>query len=245
MPRLAFPLALRLPTPHLAASPSRPFHTSPCAQKKFKPQKPFLLPGQTLGQQRQERKRLEKKMLAIKRGRAPPLGAPSTGVRPDADWRSGSRSASWQEESRGSEREDRARYGSGSGSKPQFRSEDRSRSDSPTSFGLKAGSRGRDYGEDRASTADPYDEDERPFGLKRPLSLSRDTKPLEDKYLVAQLERGEEKGRRPEMKQTYGTRPITDRPRQSNRIDVEVEVNGASESRLVFWSPWVSWFKTV
>ncbi|KAH8080914.1 hypothetical protein HD553DRAFT_325860 [Filobasidium floriforme] len=167
MPRLAFPLALRLPSPHLAASPSRPFHTSPCAQKKFKPQKPFLLPGQTLGQQRQERKRLEKKMLAIKRGRAPPLGAPSTPVRPDSDWRSGSRSASWQEESRGSGREDRARYGSGSGSKPQFRYEERSRSDSPTSFGLKAGSRGRDYGEDRASTAGPYDEDEQiPSSLK-------------------------------------------------------------------------------
>lgn len=245
MPRLAFPLALRLPTPHLAASPSRPFHTSPCAQKKFKPQKPFLLPGQTLGQQRQERKRLEKKMLAIKRGRAPPLGAPSTGVRPEFDARSGSRFASWQEERRGSGREDRARYGSGSGSNPQFRSEARSGSDSPTSFGLKAGSRGRDYGEDRASTADPYDEDDRPFGLKRPLSLSRDTKPLEDDYLDADLERGEGKGRRPEMKQTYESRPMTDRPRQSNRIDVEVEVNGASESRLVFCSPWVSWFKTV
>ena len=184
-------------------------------------------------------------MLAIKRGRAPPLGAPSTGARPEFDSRSGSRSASWQEESRGSGREDRARYGSGSESKPQFRSEERSRSDSPTSFGLKAGSRGRDYREDGASTADPYDEDERPFGLKRPLSLSRDTKPLEDKYLDAQLERGEAKDRRPEMKQTHGSRPMTDRPRQSNRVEVDIEVKGASELRLVFCSPWVSWLKTV
>jgi exonuclease I len=45
------------------------------------------------------------------------------------------------------------------------------------------------------------------------------------------------------MKQTYGSRPMTDRPRQSNRVEVDIEVNGASESRLVFC--WVSWFKTV
>lgn len=68
MPRLLpvpfLPLPLRLPT-----SSHSQFHTSTSTAKKFKPQKPFLLPGQTPGQQRQERKRQEKITQAIKRGR--------------------------------------------------------------------------------------------------------------------------------------------------------------------------------